>query len=91
MPEKCMEVCADLKRLEQEVKQLQRQNGTAHKELRDRLAEIEKQDAVQLEQYRTILDKLDGLTKKHDQLNAKWERWDYEFCSFRKEKSAVPE
>ena len=71
MPEKCAEACADLTRLEQQVKDMQKQNGEDHKELRERLAEIEKQDAVQFEQYRTILDKLDGLTKKHDALNAK--------------------
>ena len=42
MPEKCVEACADLTRLEQQVKDMQKQNGEDHKELRSRLAEIEK-------------------------------------------------
>ena len=73
MPEKCNEQCADMTRLEQQVKDLQKQNGEDHREIRDRLAQLEKEDAVQLVQYRTILDKLDGLTQKHDCLNAKLE------------------
>ena len=73
MPEKCSEPCMDLTRLEQQVKDLQKQNGEDHKEIRDRLAQLEKEDAVQLVQYKTILDKLDGLTQKHDSLNAKLE------------------
>lgn len=60
-------------RMEQQVKDLQKQNGEDHREIRDRLAQLEKEDAVQLVQYRTILDKLDGLTQKHDCLNAKLE------------------
>ncbi|MCI9444374.1 MAG: hypothetical protein K2P04_04440 [Oscillospiraceae bacterium] len=73
MPEKCNEPCADMTRMEQQVKDLQKQNGEDHREIRDRLAQLEKEDAVQLVQYRTILDKLDGLTQKHDCLNAKLE------------------
>lgn len=73
MPEKCNEPCVDMTRMEQQVKDLQKQNGEDHREIRDRLAQLEKEDAVQLVQYRTILDKLDGLTQKHDCLNAKLE------------------
>jgi len=73
MPEKCTEPCPDLTRLEQQMKDLQKQNGEDHKEIRDRLAQLEKEDAVQLVQYNTILEKLDGLTQKHDCLNAKLE------------------
>ena len=73
MPEKCNEPCADMTRMEQQVKDLQKQNGEDHREIRDRLAQLEKEDAVQLVQYGTILDKLDGLTQKHDCLNAKLE------------------
>ena len=73
MPEKCNEPCADMTRMEQQLKALQKQNGEDHREIRDRLAQLEKEDAVQLVQYRTILDKLDGLTQKHDCLNAKLE------------------
>ncbi len=73
MPEKCTEACPDLTRLEQQLKDLQKQNGADHKEIRDRLTILEKEEAVQAVQYRTILDKLDGLTQKHDCLNAKQE------------------
>ena len=73
MPEKCNEPCADMTRMEQQVKDLQKQNGEDHREIRDRLAQLGKGDAGQLVQYRTILDKLDGLTQKHDCLNAKLE------------------
>lgn len=73
MPEKCAESCAELTRLEQQVKDLQRQNGEDHKELRDRVTQLEKGEAVQAEQYKTILEKLDGLTQKHDALNSKLE------------------
>lgn len=73
MPEKCVEPCADLMRLEQQLKDLQKQNGADHKEIRDRLTGLEKEEAVQAVQYKTILDKLDGLTRRHDALNAKLE------------------
>lgn len=73
MPEKCTEACADLARLEQQIKDLAEQNGLDHKELRDRLNAVERSDAVQEVQYSTILDKLDDLTRRHDALNAKLE------------------
>ena len=77
MPEKCQEPCADVVRLEQQLRDLQRQNGEDHKELRDRLAVVEKDDAVQKEQYKTILDKLDNLTTKVEQMEAKpGKRWE---------------
>ncbi len=77
MPEKCTEPCADLARLEQQVKDLQKQNGDDHKEMRERLTQLEKEEAVQLVQYKTILDKLDGLTEKVEALEAKpGKRWD---------------
>ena len=77
MPEKCTDPCADLTRLEQQVKDLQKQNGTDHKEIRDRLTQLEKEEAVQLVQYKTILDKLDGLTEKVEALEAKpGKRWE---------------
>lgn len=77
MPDKCVEPCADLTRLEQQVKDLQKQNGDDHKEIRDRLTSLEKEEAVQLVQYKTILDKLDGLTEKVDALESKpAKRWE---------------
>lgn len=77
MPEKCTEVCPDLTRLEQQLKDLQKQNGADHKEIRDRLTILEKEEAVQAVQYRTILDKLDGLTEKVENLESKpGKRWE---------------
>ena len=77
MPEKCTEACPDLTRLEQQVKDLQKQNGADHKEIRDRLTSLEKEEAVQAVQYRTILDKLDGLTEKVENLESKpGKRWE---------------
>ena len=71
MPEKCNEPCPDLTRLEQQFRDLLDRNGEDHKEMRDRLTQLEKEEAVQLVQYKTILDKLDALTTRHDSLNAK--------------------
>ena len=77
MPEKCTEACPDLTRLEQQLKDLQKQNGADHKEIRDRLTSLEKEEAVQAVQYRTILDKLDGLTEKVENLESKpGKRWE---------------
>lgn len=85
MPEnKCQEPCADLTRLEQQMKDLQRQNGEDHKELRDRLSKVELTNAIQNERYDAILVKLDDLSGKHDRLVKKLEeleakparRWD---------------
>ena len=77
MPEKCNEHCAGLDRLEQQVDELRRQNGTDHREFRERIGKIETSDAVQREQYETILEKLDALTHKVDALEAKpGRRWD---------------
>lgn len=73
MPDKCAEPCADLTRLEQQVKDLQKQNGEDHKEMRDRLGKVELTNAIQNERYDAILEKLDALTQKHDNLNAKLE------------------
>lgn len=71
MTEKCVEPCADLTRLEQQLKDLQKQNGEDHKELRDRIGKVELTNAVQNERYDSILGKLDMLTASHDTLNRK--------------------
>ena len=77
MPEKCVEPCADILRLEQQMKDLQKQNGDDHKEFRDELHKLEKEEAVQSERYTTILDKLDNLSEKVDALESKpGKRWD---------------
>ena len=64
MSEKCMESCPDLARLERQVKELQRQNGEDHKEIRDRLSRAEMTNAVQNERYDAILGKLEELEAK---------------------------
>ena len=64
MPEKCTESCPDLARLERQVKELQRQNGEDHKEIRDRLSKAEMTNAVQNERYDAILGKLEELEAK---------------------------
>ena len=73
MPEKCTESCPDLARLERQVKELQRQNGEDHKEIRDRLSKAEMTNAVQNERYDAILGKLEELSRKHDSLTRKLE------------------
>ena len=73
MSEKCAEPCAGLARLERRVDDLQRQVGGDHKELRDRLAEVETTNAVQNAKYDAIIEKLDGLTRRHDGLVNKLE------------------
>ena len=74
MPDnKCSEPCDGLTRLEQQLQDMREQNGTDHKELRDRLTQLEKEEAVQLVQYKTILDKLEELSRRHDTLCNKLE------------------
>ena len=60
-------------RLERQVKELQRQNGEDHKEIRDRLSRAEMTNAVQNERYDAILGKLEELSRKHDGLTRKLE------------------
>ncbi len=77
MPEKCTEPCAELQRLEQQVQEFQAQNSSSHREMFQRLNALEKSDAVQEAQYKTILDKLDALTQKVEALEAKpGKRWE---------------
>jgi len=77
MPEKCTEPCAELTRLEQRVEEMQSKSSDSHREIFQRLNALERSDAVQAEQYRTILDKLGALTGKVDDLEAKpARRWE---------------
>ena len=72
MPEnKCADSCPDLTRLEQQVKDLQKQNGEDHKEIRDRLSKAEMTNAIQNERYDAILKELGTLTDSVKELNAK--------------------
>lgn len=57
--------CYGLKKameLEVELDDFRAHNDKSHKEFFDRLAVLEKQDAVQMEQYKNIMEKLSGLT-----------------------------
>lgn len=47
------------------------QHSKTHREFYGRLNSLERGEAAQAEQYKNILEKLDGLTQKHDALNAK--------------------
>ncbi len=77
MPEKCTEPCPELQRLEQQVEEFQAQNSSTHREMFQRLNALEKSDAVQEAQYKTILDKLDTLTAKVEELESKpAKRWE---------------
>lgn len=60
--------------LEPRISALERaneQHGKTHREFYNRLNSLERGEAAQAEQYKNILEKLDGLTQKHDALNAK--------------------
>lgn len=73
MPEKCTENCPDLARLEQEIRDLKKQNSEAFKEVQERLTKVELTNAIQNERYDAIMGKLDELSRKHDNLSAKLE------------------
>lgn len=74
MPEnKCQEPCTGLARLEQQLSDFQKQNGEDHKELRDRLAQVETTNAVQNAKYDAIMKGLNDLTREHEKLIAKLE------------------
>ncbi len=78
MPEKCTESCADLARLENALHKLQDGNSESHREIFQRLNSLEQSDAVQKEQYTTILHKLDALAAQVKALEAKpAKRWEH--------------
>ena len=77
MPDKCQEPCADLVRLENAMHKLQDQNSESHREIFQRLNSLEQSDAVQKEQYSTILSKLGALSAQVQALEAKpARRWE---------------
>jgi len=77
MPE-CNEPCAGLTRLEHQLEDLKTQNTKSHEGIYDRLRELEKSDAVQNEQYDTIMDTLGEVKKNTEELKAqpakRWEK-----------------
>ncbi len=73
MPEKCTDNPRDCP-MTARVEALERaneQHGSTHRELFDRLRELERMEGIQGEQYKNILEKLDNLTRRHDELNRK--------------------
>ncbi len=70
MTEKCADNCPLIPRVEA-LERANEQHGSTHREMYDRLRELERLEGIQGEQYKAILEKLDGLTQKHDALNAK--------------------
>ena len=77
MPENCNpKDCPLASRVEALERENQRHAET-HKEIFDRLRQVEQDNAVQSEQYKPILEKLDTLTQKVEALEAKpGKRWE---------------
>lgn len=74
MPEnRCNETCRNLLKLEQELSDMKKQNGDDHREIRNRITKLELADAIQGEQFRAIIDKIDVLTDSHNKILAKLE------------------
>lgn len=76
MPEKCAENCP----FEPRIKSLEEENKRSadrREKIYERLEKVERDNAVQGEQYKTILDKLETLTAKAEALEAKpGKRWE---------------
>lgn len=71
MPEKCgNDPCPLVPRVEA-LERANEQHGNTHREVFDRLRELERLEGIQGEQYKNILEKLDNLTRRHDELNRK--------------------
>lgn len=76
MSEKCTESCPLVPRVEA-LEDANKQHGSTHREVFDRLRALETQTAVQENKLDTILDKLDELTEKVDALESKpAKRWE---------------
>ena len=61
MPEKCIDPCAGLTRLEQEVMDVRKQNGADHKEIRDHIQKIERDEARQEGRLDNIVNTLNDI------------------------------
>ncbi len=79
MSDKCADNprdCPLLPRVEA-LEKANEQHGNTHREIFSRLNDVERDNAVQNAKYDTILEKLDGLTKKVEALEAKpGKRWE---------------
>ena len=72
MPEKCQtpQDCPMASRIET-LERANDQHGSTHREIFARLNDVERDNAVQEAHYKAILEKLDSLTRRHDELNRK--------------------
>lgn len=70
MTEKCADNCPLIPRVEA-LERANEQHGSTHREMYDRLRELERLEGIQGEQYKNILEKLDGLARRHDELTQK--------------------
>lgn len=71
MPEKCNPSDCPLTPRVEALERNNEQHGKTHREFYNRLNSLERGEAAQVERYKAIMEKLDGLTQKHDALNAK--------------------
>lgn len=70
MPEKCTDNtlgCPLLPRVEA-LEEANKQHSTTHRELFDRLRELERLEGIQGEQYKNIMEKFDSLAKSLDEM-----------------------
>lgn len=63
MHERCDVPCNELTRLESRMNEYEAQNNSLQRNFDERLRAVEMSDAVQREQFTTILSKIDDLTK----------------------------
>ena len=77
MPENCNHKDCPLTPRVEALERENQQHTETHKEIFARLNQVEQDNAVQSEQYKTILDKLDTLTQKVEALESKpGRRWE---------------
>lgn len=76
MPENCTGTCTMEPRIEA-LECANQQHGATHREMYQRLNSLERGEAVQIEQYKSIMAKLDDLAYKVGALEARpAKRWD---------------
>ena len=77
MPENCNPRDCPLASRVQALEEENKRHTKTHEGIYDRLRKVEQDNAVQSEQYKTILEKLDTLTQKVEALEAKpGKRWE---------------
>lgn len=73
MPDKCPDNPRDcpLGSRVEALEEANKQHSVTHRELFDRVRELERLEGIQGEQYKNIMEKLDNLKASHDALNQK--------------------